>query len=388
MSSDADFIPLAIPVTGPTEAKYLLECVETNFVSTAGPFTGRFEGLVAEACGTPGAVATASGTTALHAALITLGVGRDDLVIMPSFTFIASANAVAHCGATPWLMDVRAEDWLLDLDQVEHELQSQTYRHRDGRLIHRATDRRVAALMPVYTLGTCADLQAQRALAQRHGLLVVADAAAALGATWRGEPFAQGADLSVISFNGNKIVTSGGGGIIVGHDEELLRQARHLTTTARTSADYTFDQVGYNYRITNVQAAIGCAQMIRLDEFVAAKRAIRARYDAALAGLSGIAAFPNHANEGSTCWFSGITIHDPDLPPPAEISRLLRERGIEARTFWKPVHLQAPYKLCPMAPLPITDRLWARVLTLPCSTNLTEAQQARVIAALKDILRR
>lgn len=386
MSSEAEFIPLAIPVTGALEAKYLLECVETNFVSTVGPFTTRFEGLVAEACGAPHAVATSTGTTGLHAALMTIGVGRDDLVIMPSFTFIASANSVAHCGATPWLMDVRAEDWLLDLDQVEREIAASAYRHRDGRLIHKATGRRVAAIMPVYTLGTCTDLEAQRALAARHNLPIVADAAAALGATWRGRPFAEGADLSVISFNGNKIATCGGGGIILGHDEAMMKLARHLTTTARTAADYSFDMVGYNYRITNVQAAIGCAQMERLEGFVAAKRAIRARYDAALAGIPGISMFPNHANEGSACWFSGIVVDDPKLPAPAELSRRLREHRIEARTFWKPAHLQTPYALAPRADLPVTEALWARVLTLPCSTDLSEAQQARVIAALREVL--
>jgi dTDP-4-amino-4,6-dideoxygalactose transaminase len=384
MSSEV--IPLAIPVVGEAEARYLQECIDTNFVSSVGPFTTRFEAMVAAATGAASGVATSSGTTGLHAALLTLGVGRDDLVVMPSFTFIASANAIAHCGASPWLMDIDGRDWLLDLAQVEQELARHAYRHRDGRLMHRPSGRRIAALMPVYTLGTVTDIDAQRALAAQYALPVIADAAAALGATWRGRPLAEGADLSVISFNGNKVVTCGGGGTIVGNDADLMRLARHLTTTARTSSDYTFDQVGYNYRITNVQAAIGCAQMEKLDGFVAAKRAIRARYTEALAAVPGISLFPGSDNGGSACWFSGIVVDDPALPPPAELAARMRAQGVEARTFWKPAHLQAPFAHAPRAALPVTEALWSRILTLPCSTNLTEAQQERTVAALRAAL--
>ena len=381
-----EMIPLAVPVTGPREAKYLMECIETNFVSTVGPFTTQFEELISAATGATRCVATSSGTTGLHAALLSVGVGRDDLVIMPSFTFIASANSAAHCGASPWLMDIKGDNWLLDMDQVECELVTNTVRHRDGRLLHRATGRRVAAIMPVYTLGTVTDLDAQQALGQRWNLPIVADAAAALGATWRGRSFASGADLSVISFNGNKITTCGGGGAIVGLDEALLQRVRHITTTARVAADYSFDQIGYNYRITNIQAAIGCAQMERLDDLVAAKRAIRARYDAALARIPGIRAFPNNTNEGSACWLSGIVVEDDSLPSPAMLSDRLKVERIEARTFWKPVHLQPPYALAPRADLSVTELLWSRILTLPCSTNLSETQQTRVIAAIQTAL--
>ena len=386
MSSKTELIPLAIPAVGTREAKYLMECVETNFVSTVGPFTTQFERLVAEATSASQCVATSAGTTGLHAALVTLGVGRDDLVIMPSFTFIASANAIAHCGAAPWLMDVRSNDWLLDFDQVEHELAKNAYRHRDGRLIHRPSGRRIAAIMPVYTLGTVTDLDAQLAIGRQHNLAIIADAAAALGATWRGRNFAEGADLSVISFNGNKIITCGGGGAIVGDDEPLMTQARHLTTTARTSADYTFDEVGYNYRITNVQAAIGCAQMERLQEFVAAKRAIRARYDAELSGIAGVRTFPNQTNEGSVCWLSGLVLDGDDHPSPLQLASKLREEHIEARPFWKPVHLQPPYSLAPRANLDVTEAIWSRIITLPCSTSLTPEQQSRVISKVRSEL--
>lgn len=378
-----DFIPLAAPNVGAREAANLQACIDTTFVSSVGPFTTEFERRVAQATGSEGAVATSAGTTGLHAALLALGVGRDDLVIMPSFTFVASAAAVAHCGADPWLMDIDPATWLLDLDQVERELGRETERRGDHR-VHVQSGRRVAAIMPIYTLGALLDLERQKALAARFGLPIVADAAAALGAhSPAGEDLAGGADLSVISFNGNKIATAGGGGAVVG-DPALLAEVRHLTTTARTSSDYTFDRVGYNYRITNLQAAVGCAQVERLDAFVATKRRIRTRYDAAFADTPGVRLFPNV--EGSNCWFSGLIVDDPRLPTPAELSSRLRETGVEARTFWKPVHLQAPYAHAPAADVRVTDALWNKVLTLPCSTALTDAAQDRVIAALTPML--
>ena len=226
-------IPLAVPNLGGNEARYLQECVETNFVSSVGPFVDRFEAMVAEASGASHAVATSSGTTGLHAALTALGVGRDDLVVLPSFTFIASANAISHCGATPWLLDVCGDSWTLDVAQLARVLETQAER-RDGDLVHRESGRRVAALMPVYTLGLPAEMEPLVRVAMRHGLPVVADAAAALGARYRGRAVgALGADLSVFSFNGNKTVTAGGGGVVVGEDEALCARVRHLTTTAR-----------------------------------------------------------------------------------------------------------------------------------------------------------
>lgn len=385
MLSKLDPIPLAVPVVGAAEARNLQACIESTFVSSVGPFTTQFEAMVAAATGAPRGVATSAGTTGLHAALMTAGVGRDDLVIVPSFTFIASANAIAHCGAHPWFMDVDPATWLLDLGQVADELVRNTSRNGDGWLIHHPTGRRVAAMMPVYTLGTLLDFERQRELAQRFRFPVVADAAAALGARSRGRPLADGADLSVISFNGNKIVTSGGGGMVVGNDEDLLERVRHLTTTARTSADYTFDCVGYNYRITNLQAAVGCAQMERLAEFITAKRSVRRRYSEAFSDLSGVGSFPGLDDECSTCWLSGIVVWDSTRPQPANAAELLRQLGIEARTFWKPAHLQAPYAGSPRADLSVTEDLWARILTLPCSTSLTDAQQDRVIDAVRTV---
>lgn len=376
-------IPLAVPVVGAAEARNLQACIDSGFVSSVGEFVSELERKVAAATGARAGVATSAGTTALHAALTTVGVGRDDLVITPSFTFIASANAVSHCGATPWLMDID-ETWTLDLGQVEQELDATT--HREGEaLIHTPSGRRVAALMPVYTLGNVCDPGRLGEIARRFALPVVADAAAAIGATWRGTPLSQGADLSILSFNGNKTITAGGGGMIVGDNAELMDLARHLTTTARVSPDYSHDRVGFNYRMTNLQAAVGCAQMERLEAFVETKRRIRSRYRDGLDDIAGLDFFPGEA-DGSACWFSGVVLDDPALPAASRIAQLLRDEGVEARTFWKPVHLQPPYMHAPRADMGRSESLWEKVLTLPCSTNLTDGQQDRVIGALRTIL--
>ncbi len=378
-------IPLCVPSLDGNEARYLQECIESTFVSSVGPFVDRAEALSAKAAGSRLGVATSSGTTALHLALMSVGVERDDLVILPSYTFIASANAISHAGAIPWLMDVNADSWTLDPRLLAESLERETRRDGD-RLIHTASGRRVSAVMPVHTLGHPADMDSIVEAARAFGLKVVADGAAALGSTYKGRPMGQwGADLSTVSFNGNKTVTAGGGGMVLGDDEAVMALARHISTTARVGADYTHDRVGYNYRLTNIQAAVGCAQLERLDQLVAAKRRIRDSYDAALTGLPGVSLFPRVDWAEGAAWFSGILLSDAEAVTTARGK--LREAEIDARPFWKPVHLQPPYAEAPQTHMRVADSLWGRVLTLPCSTNLTSADQDRVITVLQEILR-
>ena len=238
-------IPLAVPNLTGREAEYLQQCIETTFVSSVGPFVNLFEEKVAEAAGASLAVATSAGTTGLHVALEAVGVGRDDLVVLPSFTFIASANAIAYCGASPWLFDVTEESWTLDPELLAKQLSAETHREK-GCLIHNATGRRVAAVMPVYTLGMPADMDSIVQIAKDYNLPVIADGAAALGATYKGHPSGKlGADLTVYSFNGNKTITAGGGGAVAGEDTELLKLVRHLSNTAKVGEAYHHDRVGF-----------------------------------------------------------------------------------------------------------------------------------------------
>lgn len=394
-------IPLAVPDLTGNESRYLQACIESTFVSSVGPFVNRFEQAVTQAAYTafdaetpavaseeylsgPLAVATSSGTSGLHVALTALGVGRDDLVVLPSLTFIASANAIAYCGATPWLLDVDPDRWTLSADLLERVLRAET-EQRGDRVIHRASGRRVAAILPVYTLGLPADMAQIVAIARAHRLPVVADAAAALGSMAGGKAVgALGADLTVFSFNGNKTVTSGGGGAVIGRCATLVGLVRHLSTTARHGEAYDHDRVGFNYRMTNIQAAVGCAQLERLATFVSAKRTIRCRYDEGFQENRYLAPFPSPAGFRSACWFSGAVVADPATTETSMASLVarLRKAGIGARSFWKPIHLQAPYRHAPRTPQPVCESLWSRILTLPCSTTLSETDQNHVIASV------
>lgn len=376
-------IPLAVPNLAGREAEYLQECVESTFVSSVGPFVDRLEGQVAQAAGAGGAVALASGTAGLHVALRAVGVRPDDLVVLPSLTFIASANAIAYCGATPWLFDVDAASLTLDVDQVAAAVRDRVRVGADGP-VHAPTGRRIGALLPVHTLGHPTDLDPLTTLASELGVPVVADAAAALGARYRGRAIgAAGAEVSVFSFNGNKTVTAGGGGALASDDEDLLAHARHLSTTARTGPDYDHDEVGYNYRMTNLQAAVGCAQLEQLEPFVAAKRRIQAFYLEQLGDLPGVRGLPEAPWADSACWFAGVVLDEARPEEVVGLRERLREQGIDARPFWRPMHLQRPYQHAPSEPQTTGERHWPRILTLPCSTGITDEELDHVAATVR-----
>ena len=379
-------IPLAVPNLEGNERAYLNKCIDTTFVSSVGEFVNKIEEMTAAACGAKFGVATSSGTTGLHLALTGCGVTYGDIVIIPNFTFIATANAVSHCGATAWLMDVD-DTWTIDLNQLENELASNT-EIIDGKLIHKATGKRIAAIMPVYTLGNVPDMNRLAEIAKKYNLTVIADAAAAIGATFQGKKLAELAKLSVISFNGNKTVTAGGGGMIVGNDETLMKKLKHLSTTARVTAEYDHDMVGYNYRMTNIQAAVGCAQLERLDSFIATKRRIRNFYNDAFKDIENISPFPEVPKNESSCWFSGFVLKSGGLELVRKICGELKNLGIEARSFWKPIHLQKPYQNALKASsLEVSNNLWDKIVTLPCSTNITENELEYVAANVKKILK-
>jgi dTDP-4-amino-4,6-dideoxygalactose transaminase len=232
-----------------------------------------------------------------------------------------------------------------------------------------------------------ADMDPLNTLAEEFQLPIVADAAAAIGARYKERNIGDLAHLSVLSFNGNKTVTSGGGGAVIGTRPELMEHIRHLCTTARRGADYDHDAVGFNYRMTNIEAAVGCAQLERLAELVAAKRSISAAYRVQLSDLPDIGFFPHPNWAQGACWFSGVLLDAKRAQRLDDICAALRTKGIEARKFWKPVHEQAPYRAAPVTPTTVADDIWRRILTLPSSTQLTEADQALVIQTVRDILR-
>jgi len=363
--AEQTLIPVTIPDLRGNEAKYLAECVRDNWVSSAGPFVTEMERRMAALSGRAHAVATVNGTTAIELALRGMGVGAGDLVAVPDWTFAATANAVIHAGAVPLFMDVTAATWTFD-----------------PALLLAARDQygdRIRAAVPVHALGHPADMDA--ILAACGGQLpVIEDAAGAIGASYKGRPTGGLGHAAIFSFNGNKTVTAGGGGMVVTEDENLARTVRHLSTQARLGDEYRHDAAGFNYRMTNLNAAVGLAQLERLDEMVAAKRAVATRYDRALTGRDDLMTMPRANWAESGCWiYSVITASKADA---RSLVAALSAKRIEARIFWQSLSAQEPYRAYPRLLTGVSARLSGAVVSLPCSSHLTAADQDRVIAVL------
>jgi dTDP-4-amino-4,6-dideoxygalactose transaminase len=376
-------IPLAEPSIGGNAAAYLAECLATNFVSSVGPFVTRFEQAFAASVGARFAVACASGTAAIHLALRALDVGPGDEVLVPTLTFVASANPVAYVGATPVLVDVERRTLNLDPGLVADELERRS----------RLGLRQPAAIEVVHLVGHPADLEPVMAAAARFGVTVIEDASEALGASWTAGPYA-GRQVGVVgrvgcfSFNGNKLITTGGGGMLVTDDETVARRARHLSTQARLPGlAYDHDEVGFNYRLSNLAAALGVAQLEQLPSLLAARRAVAARYDAGLAGLAGIRPAARAAWADPSFWLYTASL-DPDVTPRTrdELIAGLAAAAIEARPIWTPLHLTRLYRDGPRIGGEVAEAIFREAVSLPSSSSLTAGQQDRVITRIGELL--
>lgn len=370
-------IPLATPNIGSAERAAVLAAIDSGFVSSVGPDVTAFETEFAELVGAGHAVACASGTAALHVALQVAGVGPGDDVLVSDFTFVGSVNPIAYLGARPVLVDSEPESWNIDPALVEEEL---VRRDRAGEVQPRAIEL-------VHVLGQPADARRLVEVADRYGVPVIEDAAESLGAGWPldGSGWRSTGTVGLLgafSFNGNKIVTAGGGGMIVTDDEALAARARHLTTQAKVpDVGYLHDEVGYNYRLTNLAAALGLAQLRRLEEFVAAKQGIARRYDEAFSDLA-LELPPRVPGSSSTYWLYSVLFADAREREAAQAH--LESRGIGARPLWRPLHLQPPFAGAARLRGEVAASLFERGLSLPCSTDLTTSDQDRVIDAVQS----
>jgi perosamine synthetase len=375
-------IPNAVPHLGGNEWKYVKECLDTNWVSSAGAFVERFERELAAYVGVPHAVATVNGSAALHVALRAAGVGPDDEVVLPTLTFIASAGAVAHSGAHPVFLDSEPVSWGLDPARLE-EFLTRECDERGGRVVDRATGRRVAAVMPVHLYGHPCDLDALLALCRRWALPLVEDAAESLGALYRGRRVGCDGIAGCLSFNGNKIITTGGGGMVLTRDEGLAARVRALTTQARSDPlEWVHDEVAFNYRLTNIQAALGAAQLEQLEEFLELKRRTAAHYQAALAVLDGVTVFHEAAWARSSYWMPAVLLDRRRCPDVRALIRDLNAEGIQLRPVWHPLHSQPPFRGARTGPIEVADRLWDRGVLLPCSVGITADERQTVVEAL------
>lgn len=378
-------VPLAVPNLDGREAEYLQECVRSTFVSTAGPFVSRFEQMIAEISGTDSAAVTCSGTVALQMAIEGLGIGAGDLVMVPSLTFIATPNSVRHSGADVWLVDCTVDDWTLDLAVAAAAIERETDVHPDGRL-HRESGKVLKAVMPVMIMGATLDFDAHVELARRYGLRVIVDAAAAIGGLGPGGvPLGQtGVDAVCYSFNGNKTITSGGGGAVASADAGLVARINHLVTTGRVGAAYEHDVIAYNFRMTNIEAAVGVAQLERLERFLTRKREVHDRYAAVAAEHPDLTPFPTPELGRSVHWFSGLFYTGSDSTRCEEFRAYMVDRGVDVRPFWTPIHLQPPYRDAVRTEVPVTEGLWERIVPLPCSTGITDEELDYVVEGITE----
>lgn len=378
-----DFIPLCVPEIRGNEWNFLKECLDTNFVSSVGPFVDRFEQMVAKYVGTQYAVATANGTAALHIALLVAGIKPDEEVLVSTLTFIAPVNAIRYVGAWPVFIDAEPDYWQMDSEKAVFFLENQCRWHK-GALYNRHTGRRVTAIIPVHILGHPVNLQPILEVAKKFGLKIIEDATEGLGATYKGKKLGSLGKLGCFSFNGNKMITTGGGGMIVTDQEALARKAKYLTTQAKDDPiEYIHSMIGYNYRLTNLQAAVGCAQMEKLVDYVEAKRRIAAKYTEALRDIPGITPMKEAAWAFSSYWLYTVLIDEEKFGIDARrLLQRLETRKIQSRPLWQPIHQSPAHIESYKGKLPIAERLYQQGLSLPCSVSLSSSDQNKIIDIL------
>ena len=382
-----NFIPLSVPNLVGNELQYVAHAVETGWVSTAGTYVADFEKNIAEYVGTKGAVACQSGTAGLHISLLLCGVTREDLVIVPTLTFIAAVNPVRYIGAEPVFMD--CDDSLcIDPQKLEAFCKDEC-ELRNNVLYHIVAGRRISAIVVVHVFGNMADMESLLKIARTYNLKLIEDATEALGTKYTDGVFlgrfaGTMGDIGVYSFNGNKIITSGGGGMIVSNNEAYLKHAKHLTTQAKSDElNYLHDEIGYNYRLTNLQAALGLAQLEQLDNFISVKQRNYEFYKTNIEDIAGLALLNFRKGTRSNHWFYSLYCDERYPLKRDEIIKYLSEKGIQSRPIWGLIHEQVPYINSRAYHIKRARFFRENVVNIPCSTNLSEDDAAYVVQCLK-----
>jgi len=429
-------IPLCVPEIRGNEWKYIRECLDTNFVSSVGPFVDRFERELAVCVGVKYAVATVNGTSALHISLLAAGVQPDDEVIISTLTFIAPVNAIRYVGAWPVFIDAEEQYWQMDPQKVCDFIEKGCV-WKNGELRNKATNRRVRAILPVHILGHPVDMDPILEQARKYNLPVIEDATECLGAKYDSQrseirgpalsgtsqrlapPLAgsggsnqksaasikplknneeprtknqernwlhagQLGDISCFSFNGNKIITTGGGGMIVTDNEEWAHKAKYLTTQAKDDPkEFVHNEIGYNYRLPNIQAAMGCAQLEKLDEYIAIKRRVAETYVTSLCGVPGLTPMCEAKWAFSIFWMFTMLVDEKKYGMNSRaLLRHLADQKIQARPLWQPMHLSPAHRDAYATDCAVAEKLNREAISLPCSVGLTKVQQDKIISQI------
>jgi perosamine synthetase len=363
--------PLHEPTFAGHEWLYLKECLDSTFVSSVGKFVDRFEAELAAYTGARHAIAVVNGTAALHVALKLAGVQASDEVLVPALTFVATANAVTYCGATPHFVDSERRTLGMDAAKLRDYLAEHT-EQRHKHCVNRKTGRVIRAVVPMHTFGHAVDLAGLLAVAHDFNLALIEDAAESLGSYYEGRHTGTHGLMGALSFNGNKIITTGGGGAILTNDANLARQAKHLTTTAKLphAWEYRHDEIGFNYRMPNLNAALGCAQLEQLPARLDAKRTLFQRYKAAFAPLAGVelVAEPEHCK--SNYWLQTLVLDTERADQRDAVLKVTNDAGLMTRPAWVLLQDLAPFEGCPRADLAGAVSLSQRVINIPSSSGL------------------
>lgn len=353
------------------EWEYVKECLDSSFVSSVGKFVDQFEDGLAAYTGATRAIAVANGTAALHIALLLVGVTRDDEVLAPALSFVATANAISYCGAIPHFVD--SDEWTLGVDASALRCYLRDIATvRDGECINVATGRVIRAVVPMHTFGHPVDIEGLLDVAAEFHLALIEDAAESLGSTYDGRHAGTFGRIGTLSFNGNKTITTGGGGAILTSDLRLAARAKHLTTTAKLPHRWEFvhDEVGYNYRMPNLNAALGCAQLEQLPRLVAAKRTLHERYAASFADVTGVRLMVEPPRARSNYWLQALVLDDAHAGERDAILTATNEVGLMTRPAWVLMHRLAAFAGSPRMPLPVAESLSARLVNIPSSAQL------------------
>ena len=383
------FIPLSVPNLKGNELKYVTHAVETEWVSTGGPYINEFEEKIADYAKCKGAVSCQNGTAGLHTALIVCDVTKDDEVIVPTLTFIAAVNPVRYVGAEPIFMD--CDDSLtMDIDKLRAFCEKECV-FQNNKLMNKTTKKHIKAVLVVHVFGNIADMESIMEIAHTFNLKVIEDATEAIGThyisgKYKGKHAGTIGDIGVYSFNGNKIMTTGGGGMIVSNNEDLLSRAKHLTTQAKSDElYYTHDEIGFNYRMTNLQAALGLAQLEQLEDFIITKKRNYDYYKKELNDVDGLRILDFKEDIRPNYWFYGLYIEDSFKLNRDELISYLASHKIQTRPIWGLINEQKPYLYNQSYEIDKAKDYLKHVVNIPCSSNLSIEDVTMVINCLKGI---
>jgi perosamine synthetase len=372
-----NMILLSEPFLKGNEWLYLKECIDTNWISSAGKYVDKFEVEVTRYLGCKYAIACVNGTSAIHIALLVSGVKPGDTVFVPSLTFIATVNPVSYLGATPVFIDAHKDYFCMDPEKLESKVKE-----------YAAKGKKPKAVIPVSLYGHPVDMDPIINICREYGIVLIEDATEGIGSKYKGKPVGTSADVSCLSFNGNKLITTGGGGMIVTDNASLAEKSRYYTTQARDDKyEYYHKNIGYNYRMTNTAAAIGCAQLEQIGIFIEKKRQIAARYNDAFRGIGGVTINPEMSWAHSSCWMYSLLIDPSKCKIDSKnLFKKLNEKGIQARPFFMPTHKMPMYEHCDHN-VEMANELWEKGINIPSSVGIQDADVKYIIDAITNLLK-